>query len=839
MSTRKAILIIILAMLLLWGWNFGRWDLWPPDETRYVQVAREILHSGNWFALTFNKEPYPDKPPLVFWIMASLLHLNNNIPDEWLMRLPSVFSAFLIVILVFLLGQKLWDTRTGLFSALILMTIPGFALEVPTAKLDIIFSLFILISITIFLHIHFPNYRLNFFQWLGFWVCLALAILTKGPLALVIVLGTIIIFAIIQKNWRIFTSLRPLYGLLLTLVIILAWFIPQAIVAEGGFIKNQLLHQNITRYVNFPKHRAPVWYYFQQLFLGEVAPWGLFLPLAIYGFWKQRKKIAGELPSKYAFIKFLLIWFIFPLIFLTLSPSKRLRYLLPAFPAIALLLGWLWAKYLPAKQTHLARFWRLLALIIALILLIIAMSLPLFSPVKELLILNKIYFGLQSLLAISLLFLIASGILIYFVLRPPELINSYLVIFSLIFILLFIKFGIINPAINERYSPVKLNAFIESHLTSETVVGVYGPIKEYYQVYGDYFLRKISNAEQIAEFTTGGTEPRLFFIRYGDWRKKRKQFFPLFQQLRLKPLGIETSQDYVFMFFRTKPQFSENVRMESPSSDLNFIIIGDPHGKVKPLTKIRQQVLDIHKETPIDAIILTGDNLTPKHNFARDVLEQFIFPFHSIIQRNIPFYAVLGNHDLKYSAEEINYPLFNMRGRRYYNQSFGDRVEFFFLDTNTLRNNDSQQINWLRQALSQSKARWKIAVMHVPMFASPVAHRGSIRLAALLEPIFSENSAIDIVLSGHNHLYERLYQKNGVLYITVGGSGKLTRGSLTPSPLRAVGYNKAQSFLWLNFQEDRLLFRAYSITGELIDQGELKHKEFPERIIFTSSALSR
>lgn len=832
---RYPILVILLAVILLWGWNFGRWDLRPPAETRYVQIAKELLHSDNWLNLTNNAQPYPDKPPLVFWIIASLMKLNNNSLNEWIVRLPFVVSALLILLLVYFLGKKIWDTRTGLISALILMTIPAFALEVPVVKLDILFTLFISFSFYIYLHTYLSGKRGNLWQWLEFWLSLALAVLTKGPLAVVIVLGTIIITAFWESDWQTVKSFHPLPGFILALIIVLAWFIPHSLTSEFTVVKNQLFYQNIVRLINFPKHREPYWYYFQQILFGRVSPWGVFLPFALYYIWKVKIHQKHTDKNQSGAVKLLLVWCIFPLIFLSISPSKRIRYLIPIFPAIALLLGWFWSQFLPERIKILGRGWRLLALILSVVLVVIALVIVFFHGFREILELQHIQFSQTSLLLISLLCFINAGIIIYYFVREPTPLRSYIVIFASMFILLVVKFGFINPATNVKYSPARLNALIEINNDSDEPVGVYDSIRESYQIYGDYFLRKIRNADEIKEFASGGIEPRLFLIRYKHWKEKRDRFFTLFRQLQLRPVGQASLDEDLFLLFQTQPQKIVQPAIKTEPSALTFVVVGDTRSGDSPVYKIGEQILRLHQQSPIDGIIMVGDNLKPQHSFHRDVLQNFVKPFRNVIRAGIPFFACLGNHDEKYAEDEIQFPLFNMKGRRYYSQTFGNNeVEFFFLDTNTLKN-DEEQLQWLKRSLNNSKAQWKIVVMHVPMYASSVSHGSSPELIKLLEPIFLEGNDVDLVLSGHNHFYERLYTIKGILYITVGGSGKLKKGKLKKTPIRAVGYNKKQAFLWFQIQGDRLILRAYSCDGEIVDKCVIKDNESPDKVTFTAS----
>jgi 3',5'-cyclic AMP phosphodiesterase CpdA len=190
----------------------------------------------------------------------------------------------------------------------------------------------------------------------------------------------------------------------------------------------------------------------------------------------------------------------------------------------------------------------------------------------------------------------------------------------------------------------------------------------------------------------------------------------------------------------------------------------------------------------------------------------------------IPFFAALGNHDVEHREYQIHYPLFHMQERRYYSRIFGHgRVEAFFLDSNTIAD-DRLQIEWLTEALQESRAIWKIVIMHHPLFTTARKHHALPERMALLEPLFS-SGGVDIVFCGHNHIYERLRPINGVHYMTVGSGGKLDSNSLIPgSPQRIAGNDEENVLLVLQFTDSDCQFVAYTINEEPVDQGIITHE---------------
>ncbi len=152
-------------------------------------------------------------------------------------------------------------------------------------------------------------------------------------------------------------------------------------------------------------------------------------------------------------------------------------------------------------------------------------------------------------------------------------------------------------------------------------------------------------------------------------------------------------------------------------------------------------------------------------------------------------------------------------GKVYYTFMKG-AVRFLALDSNYM---SPEQIAWLRKELS-STAKWTICYFHHPLYSDARAHGSDLDLRKVLEPIFDE-AGVDVVLSGHDHVYERLKPQNGVSYFVLGSAGELRRGGLRPSPNTAKGFDADRAFALMEIAGDDLYFQAISRTGETVDSG--------------------
>jgi hypothetical protein len=226
-------------------------------------------------------------------------------------------------------------------------------------------------------------------------------------------------------------------------------------------------------------------------------------------------------------------------------------------------------------------------------------------------------------------------------------------------------------------------------------------------------------------------------------------------------------------------------------------------------------------------VLLLGDNIyssgTPENYAAR-----FERPYKALLDGGVVFYAARGNHD---PPDQEDYKPYNMNGNRYYSFTKEEgvlpiaptRVRFFALDTVNL---DQEQLRWLRDELSGSTASWKICFYHHPLYTSGRYRLSSVRLRAVLEPIF-RRYGVDVGLSGHEHFYERIIPRGGVQYFTSGAGGALRMHDIRPSEWMAAGFDADTHFMLFEISADTLYFQAISRTGQTIDSGSLERAADP------------
>jgi len=259
------------------------------------------------------------------------------------------------------------------------------------------------------------------------------------------------------------------------------------------------------------------------------------------------------------------------------------------------------------------------------------------------------------------------------------------------------------------------------------------------------------------------------------------------------------------------------------SGSVRFAVIGDSGRGDQTQTEVAQQMVAWRQKFPFEFVVMLGDNIYPPHA-PDDFEKKFETPYRSLLDQGIPFYAAIGNHDLE---TELTYSKFNMDGRRYYTFRKNERrleglagagVRFFVLDSRSL---NPAQLVWLREELARSGTDWKICYFHHPLYTSGRYTTAARFLRIAVEPILIEGN-VDVVLTGHEHFYERMHPQHGIAYFISGGAGSLRQGDIRrPSPIMARGFDSDFHFMMIEVSGDTLYFQAISRKGETIDAGSL------------------
>ncbi len=284
-------------------------------------------------------------------------------------------------------------------------------------------------------------------------------------------------------------------------------------------------------------------------------------------------------------------------------------------------------------------------------------------------------------------------------------------------------------------------------------------------------------------------------------------------QLIYNPKKRYSSANFLCAFFLL---FPVAIFAQPTNQSFTFAVIGDAGTGKKEQFDVARQMKRTRAQSRFDTVIMLGDNIYPNGN-PKDFGKKFDLPYADLLSVGVKFYASLGNHDVRSgAAAHINYPKFNMGGRRYYSfQQANGLVEFFALDSTAM---DAEQKAWLEKALQTSTARWKIAFFHHPLYSSGKRHGSDENLRVMLEPMFVR-FGVNVVFSGHDHVYEHIQPQKGIQYFVEGASGALRKNNLhKKSKLTAVGNDLMRSFLLVEINQAEMQVTTIGEDGSSLDR---------------------
>ena len=260
------------------------------------------------------------------------------------------------------------------------------------------------------------------------------------------------------------------------------------------------------------------------------------------------------------------------------------------------------------------------------------------------------------------------------------------------------------------------------------------------------------------------------------------------------------------------PLPAQRVTLPLRPGSVRFAVIGDMGTGDKMAYEVARQVARYHAKFPFTFAILLGDNIYGSER-PQDFERKFTIPYQALLDSKVEFHAALGNHD---DPNQRFYEPWHLGGNRYRTFRKGN-VRFFVLDSNYL---DPDQVKWLEKELGSSGSDWKIPYFHHPLYTT--ARRGpEVELRKILEPLFVQHG-VNVVFSGHEHIYERLKPQGGIYYFTSGGAAKLRKGDTRPGPLTEKTFDTDRTFMLVEVAGNALYFQTISRTGETVDQGIIR-----------------
>ena len=262
----------------------------------------------------------------------------------------------------------------------------------------------------------------------------------------------------------------------------------------------------------------------------------------------------------------------------------------------------------------------------------------------------------------------------------------------------------------------------------------------------------------------------------------------------------------------------QQIALPNKDGTLKFAVLGDFGTGLRPQYDLAAQMAKFYSQFKFPFVVLVGDNLYGSER-PQDFQKKFEIPYMALLGAGVKFYASLGNHDAR---EQRFYKLFNMDGKFYYTFTPKPEVRFFALDSTYP---EPEQIRWVEKELAASTQDWKIVFFHHPLYSSGDRHGSDLRLREALEPLFVKNN-VSVVLTGHDHFYERVKPQKGITYFVVGSGGQLRPGNIDRTTgITAKGFDTDLAFMAAEIVGDEMYFNVISRPGKTVDSGVVTRRK--------------
>jgi len=335
-STAWLLLIVLGALSLCYAVNIGYLPLWDPDEPYYIESAREMVESGDLITPYFNYEPRLNKPVFFYWLQVLSGRLFGF--NELSARFPSFLAGIALLWLIYRIGSLLYDKKTGLIAMLIGAT--SFEIYVLSRQSVTDMCLAFFMTLAIYGYVSVYKAEKNDGKWHLFYIGTALAVITKGPVGLLLPGAVVFSIMLAQRDFSLIKKLHVIKGIIIFMLIASPWYILVLMQHGFKFFRVFLIENNFLRFVTpMYKHTGGIWYYIPVLLLGFF-PWVFFLLLSAHRHFNWVKENNLSLLGKKNPLSFSALlniaWFAVYFIFFSISGSKLPAYILGLFPALSL-----------------------------------------------------------------------------------------------------------------------------------------------------------------------------------------------------------------------------------------------------------------------------------------------------------------------------------------------------------------------------------------------------------------------------------------------------------------------------------------------------------------------
>jgi len=328
---RNRTIFLLLTGGVLYIAFLGLREVWYPDEPDIAEVARGMFLSGDWVTPRFIGEIWVHYPPMIYWAGTISSHILGDM-SAFSLRLPNALAAIATILVTAAVARSWFGERAAFWAGFSLLTFMLFVYEGNSYRPDVLFTM--TIAVGILSYASGSGDRGNALQRMLAFFFFGLAMLSKGPLGLLLPGLVLVLWLGLQRKWLRIFELAPLS--LIALLVYGSWFLTNAQVMGWDIMFDEFYAQNFERFLDSANrgHGQP-WYYYLRNFWLDFSPWSWLFPPTVWWLYRSEKWRDPR-------VQLALLWFFVFLAFLSIAATKRQLYLLPAFPAAALLLGtWL------------------------------------------------------------------------------------------------------------------------------------------------------------------------------------------------------------------------------------------------------------------------------------------------------------------------------------------------------------------------------------------------------------------------------------------------------------------------------------------------------------------
>lgn len=332
------VVLVVIGVLLVWFGTLDARHLLRPDEGRYAEISREMFVTGDWVTIRYNALKYFEKPPFHLWITTFAYELFGV--GDWQARLCVALAGIAGLGATMLAAARWFGCRTGLLAGLALLAMPMWSVAGHFNSLDMTLSGALACVLACMLLAQHPEAtpRARFGWMLACWAAMGVAILTKGLVGIALPGLVLVVYTLLTRDFGLWRRLHLLTGTVTLLVVTVPWF---WLISSRNpeFPHFFFIHEHWDRYTSTVHARKGSVWYFVPLLAAGMLPWLGLVPRM----WEVVRERAGAVrgmggkPFQPALLS--LVWFAAIFVFFSMSGSKLPGYIVPVFPALAILVA--------------------------------------------------------------------------------------------------------------------------------------------------------------------------------------------------------------------------------------------------------------------------------------------------------------------------------------------------------------------------------------------------------------------------------------------------------------------------------------------------------------------